>query len=229
MVSVEFTPLCVRAWMRTGIVADEWLPLDGVLLAQATRSDLGAQEVSLPGASMLEQPKGEEMRGGKLPISIVHAKDWYYRCSWAQWGPHADGQDAWSKRFDMTHASLIDFNGKRGRIDTSASTYKGYRMPVFYRSSLWVDWYCLGNLTEIDKLLSGITHLGKKTSQGWGRVALWEIKPIEQDWSIWRGDMLMRGIPIYHWPRENDSPKIGHYGIRPSYWDRRNQLELVMP
>jgi CRISPR type IV-associated protein Csf3 len=228
MASSEMVPLRIRAWMRAPVVADAWLPLDGALLAQSTRRDLGAQEITTPGASNLAQPKGEEMRGGRLPIAIAHAKDWYYRCSWAQWGPFADGQDAWAKRFDITRADLIDFRGKRGHIDTSAATYKAYHMPVFYRSALWVEWYCLGALDELTPLIHAITHLGKKTSQGWGRVEKWEIEQIGEDWSVWHGDQLMRGIPIYHWPRERDA-KIGLYGIRPSYWDRHNQMELVLP
>lgn len=229
MASPEYVPLRVRAWLRTPVVADRWLPLDGALLYQHTRADLGSSDASIPGASRLAQPKGEEMRGGRLPLAYVHAKDWYYRCSWAQWGPCADGQDAWSKRFDMTHADLVDFHGKRGRIDTSAATYKAYRMPVFYRAALWVEWYCVGDAERIQDLLSTLTHLGKKTVQGWGRVARWEVTPVDMDWSVWRDGCLMRGIPRYHWPREMGEPKIGLYGVRPPYWDRRNQTEMAMP
>ena len=223
------TNLRIRAYLRTPVVADQWLPLDGVLLAMQTREDLGARAATLPGASALEQPKGEPMRGGRLPIAVVHAKDWYYKCSWAAWGPCADGKDAWSKRFDVTSAYLVDFRGRRGRIDTSSSAYKAYRMPVFYRAALWVEWYCVGDVDRLTPLVQMITHLGKKAAQGWGRVAKWEIEPIEQDWSVWKDGRLMRGIPRYHWPHEGGEPKIGMYGVRPSYWDRRNQLELALP
>jgi hypothetical protein len=223
-------PLRIRAWLRAGVISDPYLPLDGVLLYQHTRSDLGANDLTTPGASNLAQPKGEVMVGGRLPLAYVHCKDWYYRCSWAQWGPHVDGQDAWSKRFDVSQAYLVDFRGKRGKVDTSAATYKAYRMPVFYRSALWVEWYCVGDKTALERLLTCVTHLGKKTSQGWGRVARWEIQLHHDDWSIWGPDrQLMRGIPRYNWPRELGEPKIGLYGVRPSYWDRRNQIDLVLP
>lgn len=229
MASSNFIPLRVRCWLRAPVVADQWLPLDGILFYQSVRDDLGAQEVTVPGASLLAEAKGGPMRGGRLPLAYVHAKDWYYRCSWAQWGPCVDGQDAWSKRFDQTHADLVDFRGRRGKINTSAGDYKAYRMPVYYRSALWVEWYCVGEPEHIRYLLSTLTHIGKKTAQGWGRVARWEIEPVEEDWSIWQGDRLMRGIPRYHWPRERGEPQMGVYGLRPSYWDRRNQMELVLP
>ncbi len=222
-------PLRIRATLRTPIVADAWFPLDGVLLAVATRRDLGARASSLPGASRLAEPKGGELRGGRLPIAIVHAKDWYYRCSWAVWGPHADGQDHWVKRFDMTHASLVDFRGRRGRVDTSSGAYRAYHMPVYYRAAHYVEWYCQGDQEALHPLVMMITHLGKKTVQGWGRVARWEIEPMDEDWSVWQDGRLMRGIPRYHWPRERGEPKMGNYGVRPSYWDKRNQMELALP
>jgi CRISPR type IV-associated protein Csf3 len=226
---MDYSNLRIRAYLRSPVVADPWLPLDGVLLAQATRRDLGERAATVPGASALAAPKGEAMRGGRLPLAHVHAKDWYYKCSWAVWGPCADGQDYWSKRFDMTHASLVDFRGRRGKIDTSSGGYKAYRMPVYYRAALWVEWYCVGDAAQLAPLVYMTTHLGKKTSQGWGSVARWEIEPAGADWSIWREGKLMRGIPRYHWPREQGEPQVGLYGIRPSYWDQRNQMELVLP
>jgi len=229
MPSPDFSPLRVRCWLRAPVVSDQWLPLDGILLYQHTRADLGANSVTISGATRLAQSKGEDMRGGRLPLQYVHGKDWYYKCSWAIWGPCADGQDAWSKRFDMTHANLVDFRGKRGRIDTSSSTYKAYRMPVFYRTAQWVEWYCVGDINKLSPLVHMITHLGKKNSQGWGRVIRWEIKRVDEDYSIWREGKLMRGIPRYHWPRDLGEPSIGLYGVRPPYWDQRNQMELVLP
>lgn len=229
MDSSEFAPCRIRAWLRSPVVADEWLPLDGVLLYQQTRYSLGREISTLPGVSLLEQPKGGPCVGGKLPIAVVHGKNWYYRCSWAQWGPHVDGQDYWSKRFDNTLADLVDFRGRRGRIDTGSGAYKGYRMPVFYRSALWVEWFCKGDLDLLAPLVNAVTHLGKKTVQGWGRVLRWEIEPIDHDWSIWKGPKLMRGIPPEDMPKDYPITRMGRYGVRPSYWDKRNQTELVLP
>jgi CRISPR type IV-associated protein Csf3 len=229
--STDYANLRVRAYLRAPVVADQWLPLDGVLLYQQTRADRGQQVLTTPGLSSLAEPKGGPLRGGALPLKRVHGKDWYYRCSWAQWGPHADGQDYWNKRFDQGFADLIDFQGRRGRVIIEQSTYKAYHMPVYYRSALWVEWYCVGDMAAVRELLACATHLGKKASQGWGRVARWEIEPVSEDWSIWRDGKLMRGIPPGDIPKDG-SPvdlRFGRYGLRPSYWDRRNQMELVLP
>lgn len=229
MDSSNFENLRVRAWMQSPIVSDDWCPLDGALLYQFVREDLGYQEVTISGASLLEQPKGETMRGGRMPIAVVHGKYWYYRCSWAVFGPYMDGQDFWNKRFDASHADLIDFKGKRGKIDTSSSTYKAYRMPVFYRSALWIEWYLRCDADWLKSILPMITHLGKKTSQGWGKVLRWEINNLESDISVWKGKNLMRGIPLRDCPEDHFVNKVGLYGIRPPYWDKRNQMELVLP
>jgi len=228
MSSSDFEPLQITAYLRTPVICDEWLPLDGILFYQQVRDDLGAQELTTPGRSSLAEPKGQPLQGTKLPLKRIHAKDWYYSCSWAQWGPFADGKDCWNKRFDFSLSDLIDFGKRRGVVNRGSGRYKAYHMPVFYRSALWVRWYCMGDPEKIRFLLSTVTHVGKKSSQGWGRVMQWEIERITKDWSIWKDGQLMRGIPLYHKPRDYPRRLI-NYGIRPSYWDRRNQMDLVKP
>ena len=44
-----YQPLRIAAHLRAGVVADRWLPLDGLLLYQACRAALGPQDVTTPG------------------------------------------------------------------------------------------------------------------------------------------------------------------------------------
>lgn len=214
-------PLRVRAYLRTAIVADAYLPLDGVLLYQAHRDQDGPNDYTLP---------GDYTRQGisTLPLGIVHPgrRQWYYQCSWAQWSKGStDGIDHWNKRFDQSLAALVDFAGKRGKIIVSEGDMKAYHMPIYYRAALWVEWYCVGDKPAIDYLLRAATHLGKKGSQGWGRVARWEVQPVGDDYSVWYGKRLMRGVP----PQDAPGYPQGVYGIRPSYWNRANQMLLALP
>lgn len=220
-------PLQVRAWLRSGVVSDRFLPLDGILLYQAHRWQCGPQDATIPGAY------SGNMKIATLPLGITHPgrRNWYYQCSWAQWSHEAEGKDYWNKRFDSKFADLVDFGKRRGKVIIEQGDYKAYHMPVFYRVAEWVEWYCVGDMVEIKAHLSTVTNIGKKSVQGWGRVAKWEITPIAEDWSVWRDDRLMRGIPI------DDALKAGrvfdfkrgNYGIRPSYWKASNQKELVLP
>ena len=48
MDSSNFEPLRIRAHLRTGVVSDRWLPLDGLLFYQANRYDLGPLDMTTP-------------------------------------------------------------------------------------------------------------------------------------------------------------------------------------
>lgn len=221
----NFEPLRVRALLRSGVVSDKFLPLDGLLFYQANRWQYGAQDVTIPGGSLLSNN-----RSMVVPIAITNKgkHTWHYLCSWAQWSHDNEGRDYWNKRFDSKFADLIDFGNRRGNVIIGSGDHKAYHMPVFYRVALWVEWYCIGDKSAIEALLSTMTHIGKKGAQGWGRVSRWDVEPWPEDWSVWNGGKLMRGIPT------EDAPpgmpyNIGNYGIRPSYWRRKNQMNLVLP
>lgn len=218
-------PLRVRAWLRCGVVSDRHLPLDGILLYQAHRDQMGPQDATIPG------DYSGNMQIATLPLGITHPgrRHWYYQASWAQWSHEVEGQDHWNKRFDSGFADLVDFGSKRGKVIIEQGQYKAYHMPVFYRVSLWVEWYCVGDKAEIEHLLSTVTHIGKKPAQGWGRVVRWEIESISDDWHLWRNGRLMRGVPAEDVARMDQPFNIGVYGIRPSYWKQSNQMALVMP
>src|SRR3990172_8470722 len=169
----SFEPLRITAHLRTGVVADRWLPLDAVLLYQASRERFGVQQATTPGGD----PGGEDVT---MPLLKIHNGEWYwyYACSWAQPQPShgtpggwwiAEGKDHWNKRFDSRFMDLVDFGSRRGKIIVEQGRYKAYHMPVFYYAALRIEWYAVGDRAEIERLLCCGTHLGKKRSQGYGR------------------------------------------------------------
>jgi CRISPR type IV-associated protein Csf3 len=217
--------LRVRAWLRCGVISDKFLPLDGILLYQAHRDQCGAQDVTIPG------DYSSNMQIATLPLDITHPgwHNWYYQCSWAQWSHEIEGRDYWNKRFDSGFADLVNFGKKMGVVIIEKGRYKAYHHPFFYRVSNFVEWYCVGDKVEIELLLSTVTHIGKKSSQGWGRVWKWEIVSIGNDWHLWRDGQLMRGVPAEDVADAGKPFNVGVYGIRPSYWKQSNQMTLVMP
>lgn len=222
-VAGEFEPLRIRAYLRTGVVADRWLPLDAVVLYQAHRYQDGQQEVTVPGAYTSQGVS-------RLPIATHRfgQRDWYYKCSWAQWSHDIEGKDHWNKRFDEKYSDLVD-TGRKRVVSVKSGQYKSYHMPIFYRVALYVEWYAVACKQSLELLLSTVTHLGKKRSQGWGRVRRWEIRRWDHDWSVWRDDELMRGIPAEHAVERGGSFNLANYGVRPSYWKSNNQMLLAMP
>lgn len=210
-----FENLKVTAYPRCAIVTDSFLPLDGILLFAAMRQEYGPQLLTTPGVA--------DIPIVALPLMEKRSDNdkWYYACSFAQWGAFADGSSHWNKRFDLQHEGLIDFGKRRGKVIIEQGQYKAYHMPVFYRHALAVSWYCVGEQSAVQDLLRSVTHIGKKTSQGWGRIIDWKIEKVDYDWSVWDdGGSLMRSIP--------DETGI-LYGCRPPYWLPQNQANCRLP
>lgn len=128
-----------------------------------------------------------------------------------------DGSDYWNKKFDSRYIEYLEWTGK---LVINSGKFRAYHMPVFYRHSLKLTWYALGDKIGIEKLLPFVTHIGKKFSQGWGRVLSWQCDNMDEDWSEEKNGQAMRSIPS-----ENGIL----YGIRPSYWLRENQVECRLP
>lgn len=215
----SYQPIKITAYLRCGVITDAYLPIDGVLYYQACRDAYGPETLTLPGDSMSGV--------GEVPLMLQRRNlsaetPWYYAASFAQWnGTVAQGTDHWNKRFDMSLAHLVDFQGKRGKVIVEQGEFKAYHMPIHYRHALSVSWYVVGDIDWVREMLSTVTHLGKKTAQGWGAVARWEIEPFAHDWSVYGPDgRLMRSIPAERGIRT---------GLRPSYWMPQNQFVCEVP
>jgi hypothetical protein len=218
-------PMRVRAYLRTGVISDRYLPLDGVLLFQAARRTFGPRDATLPGQSRGHSPKHVH---GLVPLVERNpGRQWYYACSFAQWPEHvAEGKDYWNKRFDNGYAELLDL-GRQRKVNVGEGRYRSYHMPVFYLAALWVEWYAVGNIDAVRSLLADVWALGKKTVQGFGRVARWEVEPWPEDWSEWRRGQPMRAIPASALPATPTNLRL--WGFRPSYWLPENQALCLMP
>ncbi len=179
----------------------------------------GVQEITLPGEEY--HPKGTKQTHMWLKVLNGGTDQWFYAASFAQWGEATEGQDHWNKRFDSSLAHLVDFDGKRGKVIVEQGRYKAYHMPVWYRHALSVSWWVVGDIGWVMRMLSTVTHIGKKGAQGWGAVLRWEVEPTPCDWSVYgQGGKLMRAIPAEYGILT---------GLRPSYWIPRNQMICEVP
>lgn len=219
---MDHEPLRIRAYLQTGVISDAYLPLDAMLYHVVHREALGAQNLTVPGRSVSFEDGGS---GKRMPFRRSHKnrRHWSYRCSFAQWPAHTvEAKDHWSCRFDAQFSDLVDFQGKRGKVSQASGRYKGYRMPVFYRHALYVEWYAVADRSEMERLLPFCTHLGKKYAQGWGAVLRWQVDAWPEDWSeTGPGGRLMRAV--------YDPAGRIRYGLRPSYWKPENQFPCRLP
>lgn len=218
---MELNPLRVRAYLRAPIVCDEAMPLDGVLLYQAMRRTYGPADSSFPGA-LSDSPLVP------LPLAVAGegSPNWYYHCSWAQWPEDvAYGKTYWEKRI-AKRTDFIELS-RSGKVEIAKGRYRLYHMPLFYRSALYLDWYLVGDLDAVGDLLTDVWGIGKKQSQGFGRVAHFAIESWPEDWSVERAGRLIRAVPLESAYFDPKNTRL--IGFRPPYWLRENQTLCNIP
>ena len=214
-----FKQLRVRAYLRSGIVSDEYLPLDGILYYHFIRAKFGSQDISKSGESNIR-----EGSGFNLPLKRTGPKEghaWFYNCSFAQWA----GDMIESHAFKVKQGDWLrypQFQDDIKRTNQSRGKFKAYHIKMYYRTVSHIDWFCIGKPDELMQLLRFCTHIGKNAGDGWGEILKWEVIEWPEDWSV-RGPnkKLMRAVPA-----KNSSFL---YGLRPSYWNPRHIFPCKMP
>jgi CRISPR type IV-associated protein Csf3 len=223
-----FKQLKIRAYLRTGVISDQYLPLDAVLYYHAVRAMLGEQIVTKPNESSIR-----EGIGVRLPLKKGGGKDekWYYNCSFAQWPINVVENSSFKvKQSDWLRHS--DYYNEKKKIEIKRGKHKPAHIKLYYRHAEYVDWYCIGDPFQIAELLKFCTNLGKNSGDGWGEVLKWEIKDWSEDWSVKDGSgKLTRAVPVMN--EQSILNKGGRlpstfYGIRPSYWNDRHIFRCFM-
>lgn len=99
----------------------------------------------------------------------------------------------WHKRYPEDRAHL----SKKGKLpNTRSGRWKEYRMPLSGVVTPEFRATCIGNAEEVARLLSYITHVGKKTGYGFGRVS-WSVEVLDTDIETIRGVSLRcRSVPV---------------------------------
>jgi CRISPR type IV-associated protein Csf3 len=220
----DYAPLQITAWLQTPVIADAFLPLDGVLLFMAMRERYGPQDVSQSGRGVFDE------RTQLSHVFVEHhagTPHWFPACSFAQWqGTVTEDTGYWHKRLDLQYGDVL--TPPRSRVVTQNGRYRSYRMPVFTRHALAVVWYALADRARLEHLLRFVVQLGKKGTQGYGMVKAWQVAPCAADWSVVGPQgQLMRAVPAVLRP-DAQGPVLP-VGFRPSYWEQKNQALCVVP
>jgi CRISPR type IV-associated protein Csf3 len=103
-----------------------------------------------------------------------------------------------------------------------------YQIPLPTLSVDRLQFYCVGNKREIEKLLQRITHVGKKRAYGYGAVKRWQVTPHPIDNSEIVNKTLVRPIPVseYHYQVVGEKAICG---FRPPYWCPENFAKCWLP
>jgi hypothetical protein len=132
-----------------------------------------------------------------VPIELPLQKhfDGYYHASSPHYIYNCESQVNFRKRWDQQDKHL-NWGKKKAKFDSAAGQFKSYDLPIFLRNTNQIDWFVVGKQTDIADLLTSVTHIGKKRSQGYGLILGWTVQEIAHDWSIYGAKgQLTRPIP----------------------------------
>lgn len=143
-------------------------------------------------------------------------------------GETGQAKSYWHSRYPADRADLSEKIG----ANTSAGRWKDYRVPMSMTLAHRLEALCVGVPEHVEKLLTQhVTHIGKKTSQGKGRVLQWTVDPLPLpiDDAI-EAIISSRPVPLDYF-RETASQISGRIvpraGWTPPYWDARYHTEVV--
>lgn len=175
-----------------------------------------------------------ELRGGVVLLPIPRCSSPIVDCA-------REGVEHFSKQLSVENAGLLD-PSERKVVATTNGRYKSYRLPLHVRTASRIVWFCVvkdkccqnSGPREMRRRLKQVTSIGKKNSQGFGRVSRWEVERINQDYSWYalnpQGTVLMRPLPL------GDCLPQDLVGFRRwfgspccPYWQRSLYCEIVQP
>ena len=218
--AMDKEPLIISADLVTPYVpvgTDKAVHLDGllsqaVLTAHPCAPQFGGQSCVVP-----------------LPVEIL----WLSPQGLPLWAasdmlPDGDSNQAreyWHKRYPSHRADL----GSKMAAVTTAGRWKEYRVPLNAVRADKLRAVAIGNKDEVERLLGFVSHIGKKGSAGYGRVALWRVDKLPVDNAH---DLILaaKSVPVDY---AADKQIAGVYsplkGWTPPYWYAPNWQPCITP
>lgn len=172
---------------------------------------------------------------GQIPIPILRRRlgEWTVAACTSAVLPDVLCQtERFTRILDFREPLLL---GAPRRVSASGTWTKGYRLPLLVRRVRLARWLCLGEPREMRRKLGEVTSIGRKISQGYGRVAQWSVDPWQGPDATWyaageSGQVLMRALPIGDWLPANLQGARRTYGACcPPYWHPDRYTEIVAP
>jgi hypothetical protein len=155
------------------------------------------------------------------------------RCSAPILVPQSVRHEHYTKRIAVENAALLR-DDQRLVVATGNSWTKSYRLPNKVSNVDRVCWFIGGSKRQsLKTLLDSVRSIGKKVSQGYGRIYEWQFEEVEHDWSWFapseQGTLLMRVLPWCPEIHNLIGWKRWCGGVAPPYWHPDRIMEIAVP
>lgn len=218
----------VTAWLSSPLAGDPPM-LDALLEdlmarhhGQLLRIDRG-QPAPEPGSIHLPM-----LRGSIGGVSMIP------RCSSPIVPSGKLRHEHYAKRIGVENADMLR-DDSRLVVAVGNSWTKSYRLPLVIRDVDRAVWFVGGSKRDtLYSLLRRVDAIGKKRSQGFGRVARWQVEWCDHDYSWFApssgGPVLMRPLPACSELPANLIGSRADFGACLSpYWHPDRFREVVVP
>jgi hypothetical protein len=220
-----FKNLKITAMMSSPICAIEPICLDAIILAAKTMEEIGDDYYSGKNICAIKE---------KIDSFLLYIFDKKFDvyCTSYGLGENREFIGSWSKRWDTKNDGIVKLEKKsKHRVDTGCGYFKNYHMPMILKSYKNIVFNARGDKEELKRLLNNNIHsIGKKRSQGYGRISKWDIEEIDKDNSIVNDGILMRHMPFEN---KHEIGDIKYYvsekPLIPPYWRNDNIVKCICP
>lgn len=218
--NLTMEPLKITITLNTPVVTGKHpICLDGVLNRALALDLWGSAALDMDTSNLPDLP---------LPLKKSGFKKEYYHASIMFYKYGVYDNSTWYKTADYKDQHLEDPDDKT-KVDIGRGYFKSCNITMTHLNDDKVYFYANGDKDEIKRLLKLITHLGKKSSQGYGRIGKIEITMEDKDKSVFCDNKLMRPVPL----SELKDSKVDMYKIvtsyKPCYFDIRNTTLCGVP
>ena len=137
----------------------------------------------------------------------------------------------WHKRGYRPEMVKRALSGKPHNANFGQGRHKEYRMPLPIQSCLKWRAYCVGDVEEVSGLLASLHSVGKKRSQGHGRVKEWQLMEIDA-FSYFHEGRFIKAFPVAYpnKPELEAGISFSRYetGWTPPYWNATLFQECIL-
>lgn len=218
----DYTPLQIVMDVIPPIyIASPWLHLDSILSYLCLRDALGDLFYCMPTEETIDV--------SLLNLPLKRTSDVYH----SSVGIYANNvklyRDTIYKRFTDKETHKLTHRQQKGRIKTNQGHFKDFmiNLPIIITDT--ITFYCNGDKKELERLLSHLTSIGKKTSIGSGRIRNITITETNEDYSFFKENHIMRPIPATMDIPVFEGMIFQKQPYKPPYWDKNNVCMCMVP
>lgn len=218
----NYTPLKIVFNIASPLyLTSPWLHFDSILSYLCFRDALGDLFYILPTDEIIDT--------SQMDLPLKKTNDVYHASIGIYDNIYTLKTDKVYKRFTDKETYHLTRKQQKGRIKINQGHFKDFIILLPTVITDKITFYCNGDKKEITRLLSHLHNIGKKSSIGGGRIHSINITEIEEDYSFFKDNQVMRTIPVTMKLPLVEGMTFQQATYKPPYWDKKEKVMCYVP